>query len=250
MRETTNLEAVKEVAKSFLYLPIEKVDSEIGYAMGILTHPFFESVHRPIPKELKENYDINTGEHFIGIGNILEDRKLLNYYIDLFEEKINDSKDVFDIVSLLRKQYRLAFIKYTLKLLSKEDFSNLLREAWIMSENPNGDVNVSLEMLIDWYKMADKRILMEEKDYQYYCELKKQPVITVYRGVSKGRNPMGLSWTDDYDKAIWFANRFGKGFVQKAEISPKRILAYINSRDEKEIVIDTTGLEVEIIEQK
>lgn len=33
--------------------------------------------------------------------------------------------------------------------------------------------------------------------------------VTIYRGVSGGRDPLGVSWTLDLERARWFAQRFG-----------------------------------------
>lgn len=64
--------------------------------------------------------------------------------------------------------------------------------------------------------------------------------------------PDGLSWTENLSTAIWFASRFNtdkdKGYIQKAVIDKSRALAYFNTRDEDELVVDTTGLQYEILE--
>lgn len=43
----------------------------------------------------------------------------------------------------------------------------------------------------------------------------------------------------DYDKAEWFAKRFGEaGIVYEAQIEKAHILAYFNRRNESEIIVD------------
>jgi len=65
---------------------------------------------------------------------------------------------------------------------------------------------------------------------------------TVYRGVAgKGckRRVRGFSWTLDYEKAEWFANRFnyfGDPAVFQATIDRADVLAYTNQRNEQEII--------------
>ena len=48
----------------------------------------------------------------------------------------------------------------------------------------------------------------------------------------------------DYDKAEWFANRFGEedGTVYEAEIEKAHILAYFNRRNESEVIVDPKHL--------
>lgn len=46
-----------------------------------------------------------------------------------------------------------------------------------------------------------------------------------------------------WKKAAWFAHRFDKGsemgYIQKAIVSKKDMLAYFQSREEEEVVVDT-----------
>jgi hypothetical protein len=97
------------------------------------------------------------------------------------------------------------------------------------------------------FKKADKKILMTEEDYEVFMSLPDE--IVVYRGVAVGRNPNGLSWTDDYEKAKWFSNRFNTekevGYIQKAVVQKKNVLAYFNTRHEKELVCDIRKTQIE-----
>ena len=59
----------------------------------------------------------------------------------------------------------------------------------------------------------------------------------------------GISWTLDYNKAEWFARRFlaggtGYGVVAEAICNPKDVIAYFESRGEKEIVIDPSKVRI------
>ena len=76
---------------------------------------------------------------------------------------------------------------------------------------------------------------MTKDDYEYYKNLPDK--IKIYRGVAKGRNPKGISYTDKKETAEWFMNRFGKdGYLIEKEVDKKDIAAYFNTRGEKEIV--------------
>lgn len=87
---------------------------------------------------------------------------------------------------------------------------------------------------------------MEPEDLEYYNNL--PDTITIYRGVSKGRNPYGLSWTDNREKAEWFRDRWEnldknkERFLMTATIPKEYVLCYFNTRDEHEIVVDTDKL--------
>ena len=146
----------------------------------------------------------------------------------------------------IRKQYKLTFLRDTKQYLSSKDFANLFREAWITSENPNDDVNVKIRTLVSWYKNSNKKYLMEEDDFNVYNNLEDE--FTIYRGVGINRNPKGLSWTMNKEKAQWFANRFGgNGYIETAKINKKDVLAYFNSRGEEEIVADVYKLNISVL---
>lgn len=220
-RIESDLEAVKGVAKSFLYLDVE--ETELG-SLAVM-HPIFES-----------------GIVFLkeyGVIDITENKENLNIARIQVEERINKQGNIFGVYILIRKSYRLTFLKYIKEYLSTGDFSSLLADAWVSSENPNQDVNVSVGMAAHWFRQADKKILMDADDYKIYNELPEE--FLLYRGVSIGRNPKGLSWTRNIETAKWFAHRFDtdkkQGYIQMATAYKKDVLAYFNSRGEDEIVI-------------
>lgn len=220
MTKETNIEKIKDVAILFLHLDIKETQFP-----WLIQHPFWNTPFLPYEGQMV---------------NILEEPQIYQKIIKNKEEKIQTLKDVSSILLCIDKPYRLTFLKFIREYMSIKDFSHFLGEIWISSEDPNQDVNVSTAMASRWFKKADKRYLMNDKEYQIYYNLPE--TLKVYRGVSVGRNPNGLSWTDDYSKAVWFAHRFDsknqKGYVRDGEIKKKDILAYFSRRGEKEIVID------------
>jgi len=225
----TNYQAVKNTALSFLHLPIEETD----FSPIVVMHPIFESgfVSAKVNGEFK-------------IINILESEDNLQMAIKIWETNFNNADTVEKIYGFIRKSYRLTFLKFVKPYLSEKDFATLLADAWISSENPNQDVNVSTKTAISWFKQANKKYLMSKEEYDYYESLPQ--TVTVYRGVAVGRNPKGLSWTCNLKTAEWFANRFNtenkQGYIQYLEVDKSLVLAYFNGRDEDEIVLDTTNI--------
>lgn len=223
----TNLDAVRDTALAFLHIDI----SETRFSPMVVHHPIFESgiVYHPISRKMV---------------NILEDKAGLKDILNYYESKIMKSNDLIQIYMIIRASYRLTFVMYIKDDLSADDFSNLLSDAWVSSENPNQDVNVSLKQAAKMFRQADKKILMDKDEYEVYETLPEK--FTVYRGVAVGRNPKGMSWTRNIETAEWFANRFNIGedigYVQAATAYKKDVLAYFNSRDEDELVISTESL--------
>lgn len=216
-----NMDAVKTTAIAMLYLPPQPVDK----FPFLCHHPFFEN---QMTWDVKEN-------RLIDIYSDEEGRSRIQKNI---EESIKKADNIHLILSMMRTPYHFTFLKYTKDYLDKKTFSKLLASVWVNTENPNQDTNVSISTFIRWFKSADRKVLMSEKEYEYYSDLPEE--ITVYRGVAVGRaESEGLSWTCNYNTAKWFSNRFNtgekKGYILKGTVSKKDVFAYFNSRDEDEI---------------
>lgn len=232
-----DLEAVRNLALQFLYMDI----GETEFSPYVVQHPIFESASTII--------QTTSGHKPV---NLLEDPGALDEVRKQYQMRINVAKDVSNIYMIIRKSYRLTFLKYSEEYLSPATHAKLLADAWVSSENPNGDVNVPLRLLVKWFRKAPKKELMVAEDYKIYQSLPDR--FTVYRGVAVGRNPKGLSWTQNYITAKWFANRFNqfsksneKGYIQTAEVNKRDVLAYFNTRNEDEVVIDSSKLNIHVL---
>jgi len=229
----TNLDAVRATAKTFLYLPFELVE---GFSpILFVQHPFLASCIIPLKS---------------GFVNALDDPKALEEYQKAVSDQI-DKSDLTGIFMLMRKPYHLAFLKYCYQYLSEKDLAEYFAYAWVNSENPNQDVNCPISYLIRMFKKCDKKLLMTEEDYAIYESLPE--TFTIYRGVAVGRNPKGLSWTQNLETAKWFAHRFDRnekqGYIQTGIAEKKHVLAYFNTRNEDEIVYNTPKLKITILEE-
>lgn len=91
----------------------------------------------------------------------------------------------------------------------------------------------------DWLVILDSpgaRNMMSDEERATLDALPAR--VLVYRGVPEGGIEEGLSWTLDKDRALWFAQRFGKpGRVLERSVSKTEIVAYLNGRQEQEIVL-------------
>lgn len=222
----TDLERIKTEAKAFLHLDYQ-VAERLSPVLFV-HHPFLTSVMA---------YDTQTKE-FI---DIREDEALHKYRQQMIQQI--DRCDLRRLYIMVNKPYRLTFIKYIESHLSERDFAELLSDAWVSSENPNQDVNCSITCLTRMFKRCNKRYLMSNRDYKVYNSLPEQ--FTIYRGVAVGHNPDGLSWTQNKDKATWFASRFNtdyeKGYLLTTVIDKSDVLAYFNTRGEEEILVNANA---------
>lgn len=223
--KTDSLQEVIEASK-ILFLSVE-VKSVMG--LPICNHPYTDSTMAAIEKSGTPTLVDITQEE-----NYLQWKAL---WFNLFKK----ATSIQQLYYYVRNPYKLAFLHFSLPYIGKETFSTLLANAWVMQENPSMDTNVKPKEIIKWFRACSPENLMDENELKVYENLKDHFII--YRGVTGAINPYGLSWTTNKQKAIWFAQRYDgfspqKGYVQSAIISKKDVLAYFNSRNESELVVD------------
>lgn len=224
MKKETDLGGIKSTARSFLYVDFH----ETKFSPMIIKHPFTDSGFVCLPHD-----------DSIQPINILEDKKALVRWREFMKNRINECSSPYQVYMLITKPYKFAFIKYAEKSMSKDDLSEILADAWIITEEPNLDPNLSKTKLLSLFKSANPEVLMNDEELKAFNEL--EDTVTIYRGVTSynADNIKALSWTLDYDKAEWFANRFGEeGTVYEAEIEKSHILAYFSRRNESEVIVD------------
>ncbi len=225
--ETTDFEKVKEYSKElFDLITIDEANECIGMDGLIISHPY-------------TNAGIRMGRNGEIINLINDNNARIQFRDDIFN-LIDKADDLWEILLMINKPYLLLWFKMISPFLSDEDFAKLFGEIWVISENPNGDLNVSLEESIKFFKSSKKKYLMTKEEYEIYKKLPDK--VTVYRGVSKNRNPKGLSYSLLKEKAIWFQQRFADkdnpGFLIEKEVKKQDILAFFSRRGEAEIVVD------------
>lgn len=232
MNNVTDIEKVKEKSKALYFAVSMKEASDVCGMDGlIISHPFTNTGVTAIqtPEGIK-------------MVDIINDENNENEFRKNLFQLIDEAENVWRIVALVNKPYRLYWFKIVRRFLSDKDYAEMLKEVWTGSENPNDDINVSLTEVIEYFKKANKEYLMDEKEYKIYSALPNQ--IQVYRGVSKGGNPNGLSYTIDKDKAIWFQNRYADkdhpGFLIEKVVPKNKALAFFGNRGEMEIVVDVS----------
>ena len=233
MLKYTDIKRIQATAVDFLNLEPQQDPIIPLLAM----HPFFEY---SIIFNGKKNIDI------------FEDKNGLAQLRAGIEKNIWKANSANGVIFMIRESYKLTFLKFIKSSLSLEDFSELLGEVYVNSENPNDDQNVSISTLVRWFKQAKKEALMNEEELKGYNSLPDH--LIVYRGVAVDRKRNGISWTTDLSVAKWFADRFNtdvrKGYVLRTEISKADVLAFFSRRGEKEIVCKPEKERIRKIEEK
>lgn len=229
MKQITDLDGIKRVTTTLLHLPMEQTQFDF-----IVSHPIFQSP-----------YWIDKNNKMV---DMRENEEALSKAYKEYEKRIEHATKPMTCMHICRSPYFLTFLKFSKMYWSAEDFAVALSEAWVEEENPNGDVNVPVSLSVKWFKKAPKEALMNHDEYEAYLSFPES--FSVYRGVATGRNPDGMSWTDNLDSAKWFSTRFGDdGYVLKGIVKKSDVLAYFNRRNESEVLVPADAVKNKIILQ-
>ena len=166
-RKETNLDGVKAMARTLLYTDINKT----AYSPIVVQHPFTNTGFTMV---------MRNGEP--QCIDITADSNALHEWRKMVCQQIDSSKSAFEIYMLTNKPYGMTFLKYAAHHLSKKDFSQILADAWIRSENPNDDPNLPQAKLLSLFQSAEPRHLMSQDELNTLNDL--DATVTVYRGVT------------------------------------------------------------------
>lgn len=238
--DKTDLQKLKTLAKALLYMEPEITE----YSPVVIHHPFASSAIVALK---------GTDGEF-KIGNILDSPEDLHQWQKQMGEIIESADSPIGLTIHITKPYLLGFVKYAAPSLSSEDYAKVLADAWIRSESPNNDPNLSRRKLLSMFQAADPSVLMDADERAELDSLNDS--VTIYRGVRSNRpgSVKALSWTLDREVAQWFASRYGsQGTVYEAKIDKKHIHALFLGRNESEVIVDPNYLteitRVQVLEQ-
>lgn len=210
----SNIKMIQSIAIDFVYMDIVLTE----FSPAIIQHPYF-------PCGIVY---INGGYH-----DMTKEPDVLKQRQDMIVEHILKTNTVSSILHFIHKSYRLIAYKYMHDYMSEDDKAKALMIAYTTSENPNCDVDVDKSELLEFFENVDVKQVLSKDDIQVYDKLSDEVII--YRG---GHDAEALSWTIDYNIADWFSKRFRKTNLYKAKINKNDIFAYINDRNEKEVIVN------------
>lgn len=148
MKEQTNLAAVKSLARAMLHLDIELTK----HSPLVVKHPFTDCGISGVRK----------GEGQLTVVNLLSSESDLDLWRKQVGNVIDEADSAFQIYMMVTKSYALAFLKFARNSLSEKDFANILADAWIRTEVPNNDPNLSKRDLLAMFKGTDPALLIPQ----------------------------------------------------------------------------------------
>lgn len=230
----TDLKKLKALSRSLLELDIQTTKM----SPLVVKHPFTDS---GIVGLRKENGNI-------AVADLTSDPASLQVWREQCRRLIDEAEKPFELFLMITKPYKLGFLKYAAPFLSEQDTALFLSQAWITTESPNSDPNLSKRELLSLFRSVSPQKLMDKEEYEIFRSL--EDVVTVYRGVTpyNAKNVKALSWTLNRDVAEWFAHRYGEqGTVYEAQIPKEHICAVFLGRNEAEVIVDPKHL-MELLE--
>ena len=214
----TNLAALKTLAHTLLWFDIQPTK----LSPLVVKHPFTDSGLVGIRNE----------DGSLSAGNLLDDPGTLHSWRENVRQQINEAETAAGLLLLVTKPYRC-----------EQDAALFLSYAWISTESPNDDPNLSKRSLLAMFRSIDPQMLMDEEERELFQSL--DDVVTIYRGVTSynAQNVKALSWTLNREVAEWFAHRFGQdGTVYEAQVRKENIHAVFLGRNEEEVIVDPERL--------
>ncbi len=169
-----------------------------------------------------------------------------------------DSKRYRDYIYTAASRDRLAAFLAVEACLGDGDYWSLLRDVYQDAELIMPDLEVWLRLFRA--NRGGRGNLMKGEEHASLARLTE--VIEIYRGCGTKEGILGMSWTLNHERAIWFARysceaRRRFNFPQFAGSSPllvtgrcKRsdLLAHFSERQESEIVLDPELVEITAVE--
>lgn len=231
--KVTDLNKIKEIAKTMLYLDIIS-DEDIPF---IVHHPFTQSNVVVVYQDSKGQPDM---------VDLLDDERGLDRWRKSVAARIDKCNELWEILVMISKPYFFAFINLTHKYCSKKDLGQMLQHCWVSVEFTSFDKNLKLSEVLKLMKSVNPGQLMTPEDYLTFLELPDK--FFVYRGVTpmnESKVNKAISWTLDVNTAEWFARRFdNKGKIYMKEVSRLDVVAYFGTRGESEVIVNPMDYDV------
>jgi len=193
---------------------------------------YFDDDFRKVDHPLIPSVTVSGAEHASELNEQYERKAILA------EQALRD-RDWSGYIQLHERPHRLDAFTYVVDELDDQSYWECLAEVWIDTEFPWQNQPRWSEY---WNsKRPAKEFAMSPEEREV---LKGLPhVFTIYRGVGKNGNSSGLSWTLSREKAVFFAHRFRGDQLLTATAKRDDVHAYLNGRNEQEIVIESTAVQ-------
>ena len=235
------------------------MDTIVSFAKEILCEELNNSIliveDRAYVKHIFVNTFYNSNPEVMSSENGRLNQ-LFRYKVKEYQDCMNQG-EYADILMLIERPWRLNWVYEFRELIKNnlgiEGYYEIVAEAYNDTENAWQYKNEVIEL---FYFGNQPHLMMGNDEKADFLELPDE--LKVYRGVCLNEMDsecdfLGSSWSLDFDKAKWFATR--SGFEKSAyplvfsmTINKGDVLSYFTRRNESEILIDYTKIDLEKVE--
>tara|TARA_B110000483_G_scaffold81538_1_gene101370 strand:+ start:1087 stop:1827 length:741 start_codon:yes stop_codon:yes gene_type:complete len=184
---------------------------------------------------------------------------------DAYVQKINFKQGQLDeaisqqnwdkVFMLIEKPFRLSWLEENIDLIKDDkQYYNFLKDAYMMTEFPMNGFSNYRDLLHLLYAKDNPKLMMDKEELKLLNSLPNE--VKIWRGVKVDdvldEDNIGLSFTLNKDKAIWFAERFSQAGVSQAilieaVVNRFDILSIFLNRDEEEVIVNPEYIKIKKI---
>ena len=99
-----------------------------------------------------------------------------------YNKKFQEANTVFEVMSMLKKEYRLSFLDKVRNYISQEEYSINLVRAYVDTESPDTDLDMNKDKLLEMFKRTSLKHSMTAEDKDILQSMSDK--IIIYRGIS------------------------------------------------------------------
>jgi len=235
---------------------------DFGSGMRFIKHPLLnEMLYGELDREIPESFK----NVLIVQESILPQGGYAKTFGDAYVQKINykqreldkaiDQENWDKVFMLIEKPFRLDWLNENVDLIQDDKkYYDFLKDAYMLTEFPMNGFSSYRDLLDLFYAKDNPKLMMDKGELKLLNSLPKE--VKIWRGVKVDDvlddDNIGLSFTLNKDKAIWFAERFSQEGVSQpiligAVVKKVDILSIFLNRDEEEVIVNPEDIKIKNI---
>lgn len=228
---------------------------DFGSGMRFIKHPLlnemlFGELDQEIPEDFKKAI-LPKGLDAKTFGDAYVEK--INYKQRELDKAI-DQENWDKVFMLIEKPFRLDWLDENVDLIQDDKkYYDFLKDAYMLTEFPMNSFS-SYRDLLDLFCAKNPKLMMDKEELKLLNSLPNE--VKIWRGVKVDDvlddDNIGLSFTLNKKKAIWFAKRFSQEGVSQpilieAVVKKVDIVSIFLNRDEEEVIVNPEQIKIKNI---
>lgn len=231
---------------------------DFGSGMRFIKHPLLnEMLIGELEQEIPENLKIAI------LPKVIDAKTFGDAYVEKINykqrelDKAIDQKNWDVVFMLIEKPFRLDWLNENVDLIQDDKkYYDFLKNAYMLTEFPMNGFSSYRDLLDLFYAKDNLKLMMDNDELKLLNSLPNE--VKIWRGVKVDVDDIfdddniGLSFTLNKHKAIWFAERFSQEGVSQpilieAVVKKVDILSIFLNRDEEEVIVNPEDIKIKNI---